>query len=103
MRSLVILLVLLGSASCYAQDRYYPGSYKRYGSNPYSRYATNPPKIYGNDGAYLGELSTNRYRSDSVSNPYGRYGSRYSSDSVNNPYGPYGTYSTRPIWVYPGR
>ena len=24
---------------------------------------------------------------DSVSNPYGRYGSKYSPDSINNPYG----------------
>lgn len=36
---------------------------------------------------YLGQLSSNRYDPDSVSNPYGRYGSEYSSDSINNPYG----------------
>lgn len=42
-------------------------------------------------GKYLGTLSTNKYDPDSVSNPYGRYGSRYSSDSINNPYGNYGS------------
>ncbi len=42
-------------------------------------------------GKYLGTLSNNHYDSDSVSNPYGRYGSKYSSDSINNPYGKYGS------------
>ena len=63
---------------------------------------TNPPKIYSG-GTYLGELSENRYGSDSTSNRFGRYGSKYSPDSLNNPYGPYGRYSTQPIYVYPSR
>ncbi len=42
-------------------------------------------------GKYLGTLSNNQYDPDSVSNPYGRYGSEYSSDSINNPYGKYGS------------
>ncbi len=37
-------------------------------------------------GKYLGTLSKNRFDLDSVSNPYGQYGSRYSPDSLNNPY-----------------
>jgi hypothetical protein len=49
-------------------------------------------------GKYLGKLNANRYDADSVSNPYGRYGSRYSTDSVNNPRGRYGSrYSTDSI------
>jgi len=36
---------------------------------------------------YLGKLSRNRFDPDSVSNPYGRYGSEYSPDSTNNEYG----------------
>ena len=40
---------------------------------------------------YLGRLSSNRYQSDSTSNPYGQYGSSYSSNSINNPYGQYGS------------
>jgi hypothetical protein len=40
---------------------------------------------------YLGNLNSNRYDPNSVSNPYGRYGSRYSLDSINNPYGNYGS------------
>ncbi len=42
-------------------------------------------------GKYLGTLSNNQFDPDSVSNPYGRYGSEYSSDSINNPYGKYGS------------
>jgi hypothetical protein len=43
---------------------------------------------------YLGKLSSNKYDPDSVSNPYGRYGSKYSSDSINNPYGAGSPYRT---------
>lgn len=55
--------------------------------------AQNAPSIYSNDGQwkYLGKLSANRYDADSVSNPYGQYGSKYSADSINNPYGTYGS------------
>lgn len=49
------------------------------------------PIIVAPDGTYLGRLSSNQYDPDSVSNPYGRYGSRYSADSINNPYGQYGS------------
>jgi hypothetical protein len=42
-------------------------------------------------GKYLGNLSANPYDPNSVSNPYGRYGSSYSADSINNPYGQYGS------------
>ncbi|MGB5817248.1 MAG: hypothetical protein WBI27_18825, partial [Thermoanaerobaculia bacterium] len=42
-------------------------------------------------GQYLGRLSSNPYDSDSVSNPYGRYGSQYSSESINKPYSVYGS------------
>jgi hypothetical protein len=48
------------------------------------------PRIYAPDGTYLGNLNSNRYDPDSVSNPYGQYGSRYSPNSINNPYGQYG-------------
>ncbi|MBK6899547.1 MAG: hypothetical protein IPH09_09855 [bacterium] len=53
--------------------------------------ATNPPIIVGQDGQYLGRLSTNKYGPESVSNPYGVYGSQYSPTSVNNPYSKYGS------------
>jgi hypothetical protein len=38
---------------------------------------------------YLGDLDKNPYNPNSVSNPYGRYGSEYSTDSINNKYGQY--------------
>jgi hypothetical protein len=67
-----------------------------YGSRVSPQSATNPyatatPSIVGHDGTYLGKLSANPYDPDSVSNPYGRYGSRYSPTSINNPYGQYGS------------
>lgn len=61
-------------------------------------------------GKYLGNLSANPYDPNSVSNPYGRYGSQYSQDSINNPYGQYGSrysndspnnpYATNPPGIY---
>ena len=68
-----------------------PYSYHgRHLNNPYAS-DSNSPMIIGEDGKYLGRLNSNRYGSDSIANPYGRYGSRYSPDSVNNPYGKYGS------------
>jgi aspartyl-tRNA(Asn)/glutamyl-tRNA(Gln) amidotransferase subunit A len=54
-------------------------------------YATDAPDIVAEDETYLGKLSDNPYDPDSVSNPYGRYGSPYSSTSINNPYSTYGS------------
>ena len=42
-------------------------------------------------GRLLGRLSSNPYDPNSVSNPYGTYGSPYSPNSINNPYGTYGS------------
>jgi hypothetical protein len=62
--------------------------------------------IYANDGTYLGNTN-NEYDSNSINNPYGKYGSEYSSNSINNPYGKYGSEysSTSPNNKYsrPGR
>lgn len=106
MKSLAMFLLVLFSVPCYGQERYRSGSrhgsYERYGERYYSRYDASPPKLYS-AGKYLGELSSDRYSPDSVSNPYGRFGSRYSPDSINNIHGPYGRYSTQPIYVYPWR
>lgn len=46
--------------------------------------------LYADDGTYLGELNSNEYDPNSVSNPYGKYGNPYNADSINNPYGKYG-------------
>lgn len=50
-----------------------------------------PPSLIGEGGDYLGSLSANPFDPNSVSNPFGRYGSQFSPDSVNNPYGKYGS------------
>lgn len=81
--------------------------YSPYG-NPHSNkswtnhYATDAPRIYDNQGNYRGRLSTNPYDPDSVSNPYGRYGSPYSPDSINNPYGAGNPYAA-PMTIIPSR
>jgi hypothetical protein len=49
------------------------------------------PKIYSQDGKYLGNLSANQLDPDSVNNELGQYGSRFSPDSINNEYGQYGS------------
>lgn len=51
-----------------------------------------PLRLYSNDGkTFLGELTTDKYDSDSFSNTYGSYGSKYSDTSIFNEYGIYGS------------
>ena len=50
-----------------------------------------PPSLIGADGTPLGTLSSNRYDPNSISNPFGRFGSQFSPTSVNNPLSPYGS------------
>ena len=96
------------SSSSWNKSDGYMNPYSRHGSrysnNSWSNpYATQAPRLYDYRGNYRGRWSANRYDYDSTSNPYGRYGSRYSPDSINNPYGVGSRYSTRPIYVQPGR
>ena len=58
-------------------------------------YDPNPPRLYDREGRYRGDYSSNRYDPDSVSNPYGRYGSEYSPDSINNPINAWEDYEIR--------
>ena len=54
--------------------------------------------LYARDGTYLGEMNANPYDANSISNPYGKYGSPYSPTSINNPYSKYGSpYSTESV------
>jgi hypothetical protein len=79
------LLAASGGARAWGQF----GSQSQGYGNPYGN-TSNSAQVYSQGGKYLGNLNDNRYDNNSVSNPYGRYGSRYSQDSINNPYGPYG-------------
>ena len=47
--------------------------------------------VFAQQTQYLGKLSSNRYDAQSVSNPYGAYGSPHSPTSVNNQFGTYGS------------
>jgi len=66
-------------------------TYSQPGMAARSQYSTGGPKLYGNDGQFLGNLNSNQYDPNSVSNPYGQYGSKYSSTSINNQYSQYGS------------
>lgn len=48
------------------------------------------PEIYGPDGTYLGNLSSNPHDLNSISNPWGPYGNPHSPKSIYNPWGEYG-------------
>ena len=69
MRTLTILVGLIMAATAYA----------------------GPPEIRSKDGKYLGDASSNPFDKDSVSNPFGKYGSHFEKDSVNNEFGQYGS------------
>jgi hypothetical protein len=71
------------SSNPFAADKINSYALKQY-MNPY---AVGGPKLYDSQGNYHGVLNGNKYDPDSISNPYGQYGSEYSSDSINNPYG----------------
>ena len=43
------------------------------------------------EDGYLGELTENPYRQDSITNPYGRFGNPYAPNGLNNPYGASGS------------
>ena len=53
-----------------------------------------------NTGQYLGTLNSNPYDPQSVSNPYGQYGSPY-GNTINNPYGEYGSPYSTDSWTNP--
>jgi len=53
-------------------------------------FAQQPILVDPNTGKYLGNYNSNPYDPNSISNPFGRYGSVYSPDSIRNPYGRYG-------------
>jgi hypothetical protein len=60
-------------------------------NSPNNPFAVTTPKIFAQDGQYLGKLSSNPFDSQSISNPFGQYGSPFSPTSVNNPFGIYGS------------
>jgi hypothetical protein len=53
--------------------------------------AAQSPRLYAPNGTFLGNVNSNQYDPNSISNPYGQYGSPYSPNSINNPYGQYGS------------
>lgn len=66
--------------------------------------------IVANDGQFLGQLTLNKFASESILNPYGLYGSKFGVYSIFNqfsiygsPYSslsPYNQFSTTPPSIY---
>lgn len=65
--------------------------------------AADYPGLYSPTGQYMGEISDAPWRSDSISNPIGRYGSRLSPDSIHNPLGQFGNEYSSESPYYIGR
>jgi hypothetical protein len=59
-----------------------PGTF----DNPFGN-SSNSPGLYDSQGNFHGDVNANPFDPDSISNPFGRYGSQFSPDSVNNPFG----------------
>lgn len=67
-------------------------SYSSYDISTAFAVAEYPLYLYSNDGrTFLGKLTTDKYDSESISNPYGNYGSKYSDTSIFYKYGDYGS------------
>lgn len=48
------------------------------------------PRLYAADGTFLGNVNNNQFDPNSISNPFGQYGSQFSPNSINNQFGKYG-------------
>ena len=77
-----------GYAGNLSINQFAPGSVNPY-NNSYldNKFSTGGPALIDSKGGYHGRLNGNSFDPESVSNPYGRYGSQYSPDSINNKYG----------------
>ena len=72
--------------------QYFDDSYTFTPSSPRrsARTDNTPAIVVGQDGAFLGVVSSDRYADKSICNRYGNFGSPYSSTSVLNKYAQYG-------------
>jgi len=64
-----------------------------YSTNTKITLSSFPLYLYADDGTgtFLGEISSNKYDTDSIANKYGDYGSKYQTKSIFNQYGNYGS------------
>lgn len=80
-------LAFLGTAPAWAQSPAVPPGFNQFGTYQ------NSVHLYSPNGQFRGDLNSNPFDPDSVSNQFGPYGNPFSPDSVNNPFGagnPYG-------------
>ncbi len=62
----------------------YGSQFSMYSAN--NPYAIHAPKLYDQDGIYLGKLSANKFDPESIFNTFGIYGSKFSPNSIWNVY-----------------
>lgn len=72
-------------------NNYYQGG-GNYSTNTKITITSFPLYLYADDGTgkFLGEISSNKYDTDSIANEYGDYGNKYNPESIFNQYGNYG-------------
>ncbi len=61
------------------------------------------PELYSPSGYFMGEVTTDHWRPDAISNDFGRYGSDLSPDSINNEYSNFGSEFSYESPYYIGR
>ena len=66
-------------------------------------HALDYPYISSPTGQYMGEISDDHLRRDSISNEFGRYGSELSPDSIHNSLGQFGSEFSSESPYYIGR
>jgi len=76
-----------------SSNNYQGGSGGGYAINTKITASSFPLYLYADDGTgtFLGEISSNKYDTDSIANEYGNYGSKYQTKSIFNQYGNYGS------------
>lgn len=91
--SLFLILLLFFAITCTTNGQYSKDKKVTVKQNTIGSTA-----LFDKNGKYLGNINKNQYDPNSISNPYGHYGSPYSSESINNPYGTYGNpYSSQSV------
>ena len=69
----------------------------------FSAPASEYPYLSSPSGEFMGEVTTDHWRPDAISNELGRYGSTLSPDSVHNEMGRYGSEFSSESPYYIGR
>lgn len=93
----VLSLAVPSLAGLSSADRIDKSNFKAFFNNVESKggYLEGATGLGGNGSKYLGLVTTNKYKSKSIANSYGEYGSKY-QETIFNKFGDYGSkYSSK--------